>query len=254
MTEENQAEPAIEETAPAAIAEPVEEVSESTPEQKEHDANAAEEAKQRGVQKRIDRLTREKYEAKAKADVLEQMIQQRPQQANSQDGKPKLSEFKEPEAYIEALTDWKMEQHNQKAQAGEVQAKQQTFEQKREKLLSDAESLGDFDRDDFSENVKVTPVMAEAILDSDTGAKLLVHLNANPEEASRIANLSPARQAAEIGKLEAKLSSAPKVSKAPSPITPLGANGNTSTSKDPARMSNEEYRAWRSKNGAWWSK
>lgn len=183
----------------------------------------------KGVQKRIDRLTREKYEAKAKADYLEQMIrqQQQPQpQAVSQDGRPSKAQFASDEDFIEALTDWKLQQRERAVQAQETQRQQMTMAQKQEKLIAEAEADEGFDLDHFSQNVRVTDVMAQAILESDMGAKLIVHLNANPDESTRIANLPPARQAAELGKLEAKLSiAAVAKSKAPTPIKPVGGRG-----------------------------
>lgn len=246
--------PVIPEPTAAAPAEPVENA-EKPAQATEPDANAAEDAKQKGIQKRIDRLTREKYEAKARADLLEQMITQRPapQQANAQDGRPKKDAYASDEDFVEALTDWKLSQREQASRAQEAQRAQQSAAEKTRKIFSAAEELGNFDRDEFAEKVRVTDVMADAILDSDVGAKLLVHLNTNPDEAERIANLPPARQAAEIGKLEAKLSTVtPKVSKAPPPIDPIG--GGKAAVVDLGSASMDEYIAMRKKQGARWAR
>jgi hypothetical protein len=246
--------PVIPEPTAAAPAEPVANADPKPDPAPEPNADAAEDARQKGIQKRIDRLTREKYEAKARADLLEKMVHQPHRStASPQDGRPEQKNFETAEDFVEALTDWKLEQRDQKSKAQDVQRSQQAAAQKAEKMFSAAESLGNFDRDEFAEKVRVTDVMADAILDSDMGAKLLVHFNANPDEATRIANLSPARQAAEIGKLEAKLSTViPKVSKAPPPIDPIGGGKATVESLETDDM--EAYIALRKKQGARWAR
>lgn len=248
--------PVIPEPTAAAPAEPVETAEPNTaPAPEKDDADAAEAARQRGVQKRIDRLTREKYEAKARADLLEKLVAQpnASSQAGPQDGRPQQKDYPTAEDFVEALTDWKLEQREQKVRAQDAQKSQQAAMQKRDVLFAEAQKLGNFDPDEFAENVKITGPMADAILDSDVGAKLVHHLNANPDEAARIANLSPARQAAEIGKLEAKLSTVtPKVSKAPPPIDPIGGGKATVESLETDDM--EAYIALRKKQGARWAR
>ncbi len=254
MTEENQV-VEVPETVPTAEA-PAEQVEnaeqpEPAPEKTDDDSS---ERVPKGVQKRIDRLTREKYEAKARADLLERMIsqQQAPQsQQREADGRPQQSDYATAEDFVEALTDWKLQQRESAYKAAEQQKQQATIAEKRESLLAQAEELGDFDRDDFAANVVVTQVMAEAILESDMGAKIVLALNSSPQEAQRIANLPPARQAAEIGKLEAKLSTATVTkSAAPKPIQPLSGGGKQAqglsddlSAEEWVRMRNKQLRS-----------
>lgn len=49
------------------------------------------------------------------------------------------------------------------------------------------------------------PVIAVAIKDSDVGADVAYHLASNPEEAKRIATLTPLEQAREFGRIEERL-------------------------------------------------
>lgn len=194
------------------------------------------------TQRRIERLLREKYEAKAKADYLEQVLaSQQAQESAPANGKPQPQQYASTEEYIEALTDYKLAERDHASSTAKQRQQQTDYAQRTESLLSEAESLGDFDRDEFASNVRITPAMAEAILDSDMGAKIVLHLNSHSKEASRIAELSPARQAAEIGKLEAKLS-APVVKKsaAPKPIEPLSGTSNKPTGLDDS-LSPEEW-------------
>ena len=94
-----------------------------------------------------------------------------------------------------------------------------------------------------------TPAMREAIWSSEIGAQIAYHLWQHHAEAMRIGGLSPVAVAREIGKIEAKLGAAPAasasrtVSSAPEPITPVG-GATTTTTKDPEKMTTEEWMAW----------
>jgi hypothetical protein len=267
MTVENQAvdvvlEPVTTEPTAAAPAEPVANAEPKTDpaSEPEHKAESAEERHEREskAEKRIAKLIYQRETAKARADHLEALVNQKTVsnqeggKAGKQDGRPMQSQYESAEDFVEALTDWKLEQREQSTKAQESQRKQVTQSEKRDALFSAAEDMGNFDREDFARNVRVTEAMAEAILDSDMDVKLVVHLNANPKEASRIAELSPARQAAEIGKLEAKLSTVtPKVSKAPPPIDPIGGGKAAVDSLETDDMA--AYIAIRKKQGARWA-
>ena len=110
-----------------------------------------------------------------------------------------------------------------------------------------------FDREAF-DSLPLTPVIAQAIIDSDMPSKVMVHLASNPDEVERISRLSPARQAAEIGKIETVLSAARvKASNAPAPIKPVGTRGGASAG-DRGKMSMDDYVASRAKEGARWAR
>ena len=107
------------------------------------------------------------------------------------------------------------------------------------------EKWTDYDAVTRNPNVPILPDMAEVIRDSDVGPDLAYHLGKNPQEAMRIAQMSPTRRAVEMGKLEARLTApkpAPKQPPAPiSPVSAIAAGG----SKDPGNMSMSEYIQWR---------
>jgi len=226
------AEPTVTETTEAEVkaTETVEVVPEPTPET----AEAKEEKRQAKIEKRFSQLTKRAYAAEARAEALERMYaQQKPQEPNAKaDGELDVDEIVE-----------------RKLAEREQQKHFETVEQKKEGIFSKLEKAGDFDRDDFLESVRVTPVMAEAILDSDLGDKVVKHLYSNPEEAERIASLPLARQAVEIGKLEVKLSSPAPVKKsgAPAPITPIAAKA-PSSNEYRDDMTDAEYAKWRREN------
>lgn len=114
---------------------------------------------------------------------------------------------------------------------------------------SDArEKYADYDAVTRNPNVPITPDMAEVIRDSDAGPDLAYHLGKNPQEALRIAQMSPTRRAVEMGRLEARVT-APKAApkQPPTPVSPVSAIA-AGGSKDPGNMSMSEYIAWRAKN------
>ena len=78
------------------------------------------------------------------------------------------------------------------------------WDEKRATILEKAEDSG-IDLDEFSK-LPVSRFMADAIVDSDVSVQLVAYMTENPAEVKRIYSLSEARQAVEIGKIEARLS------------------------------------------------
>ena len=220
--------PVVEE--PKATEKPAEEVAQ--PAEQAEDSTAK---RHTGAEKRINRLIRERAELRAKAEYLERAL-------NDRSPKQEAGESDANSVDIDELVNRKFAERERQSQVKSIEAK-------RDDIFAKAAKDGDFDAEDFLESTVVTPVMAEAILDSDLAPKVVKFLYNNPEEAERIAELSPARQAVEIGKLEAKLSStAPaKKSGAPAPITPIAAKASSSNEyRDD--MSDAEYAKWRREN------
>lgn len=109
-----------------------------------------------------------------------------------------------------------------------------------------AEKYEDFDDVVGDPSLPITEVMTMVIAESEIGADLAYWLGKNPNEAHRIAALPPVSVARELGKIEAKLQATPTaVTKAPPPITP--AKGAAGGEKDPSKMSDAEFAAWRKK-------
>lgn len=100
--------------------------------------------------------------------------------------------------------------------------------------------------EDFAEIVLPRP-MFDFISSPDTekGAELAYYLGKNPAEFSRISKLSPARQVAELGKLEDRLPTllAAKPSQAPPPPVPV--DGRAVVKKKESEMSDSEWWAHR---------
>jgi hypothetical protein len=207
------------------------------------------------TQEDVDRIAqkeRERAERRAlrrmsdEFSQLREQIQQfqQPQQQTQQgaDGEPKRGDFESYEDYIRALGRYEATQVLTKAQQ-EARTKQQQAESERhagelQKLAATRIAAGQKEFADF--DAVINEAVADglikpgselhlAIIESDIGHKVAYHLAKNPDEAERIAELSPRSMAREIGKLEAKLAAAPAPKPKPAPIDPLGGSPRTSS-------------------------
>lgn len=216
------------------------------------------------VQDRIDELTRARREAEREAAYWRQRAT--PTQEPTPPAKPSADQFKDYGEFVEALADWKADQKvsgalkardadtARTAEQRVQETKAQTFA---ERQATAKTTIADYDAVVSAADVPIAAHLGEAILDSDRGPELVYHLAKNPAEAARLSALSPMAAARELGRLEATLGqpSAPPakpVTKAPAPMKPTAGTGGTATT-DPARMSHEEYRAFRAKQGARWA-
>lgn len=212
-------------------------------------------------QELADKLSRVEAKAEAKAErraaraYRETLERFAPQQstAPSEDGKPKRDAFNgNDEAYVEALTDWKIDQRDrQTRQQREAEGQRQTAT-KTEKMYAEAAKLPTFDRDAFEE-LPMTQMIAQAIIDSDVAPQLMAWMTANAADVERISKLPAARQAAEIGKLEARLSVTKATKELPAPMKTVGGGGSVSNG-DYARMTDDEYYAARAKQKPSWAR
>lgn len=90
----------------------------------------------------------------------------------------------------------------------------------------------------------LTGVMAESILGTDTAHDVLMYLVQKPEEAERIARLTPVQQVKAVARLEAQLETAAKTAKRTNtspPPNPVGGRSSGPIQKDEASMSDEEW-------------
>lgn len=178
----------------------------------------------RGVQKKLDKLTREKYEAQAQAAYWQQQAQQR-QQANPQaqpaqptptqaEGKPTLESCgNDPEKYLEALAEWKADQRFearlQQQRQQEAQAKEQ--EQKathlsREKAF--AEAHPDYYDVAYTAPINFGPAMLDYITSSEKGPEVAYYLAQHLDEAKAIEQMPPHRQGIALDRIEQKFAAA----------------------------------------------
>lgn len=172
--------------------------------------------------------------------------------------RPKQDDFDSHEEWIEALTDWKLEQREAKASAEKQRTEAQTAWQKQ--VQSFQERVQDFaaEHDDFEDvvnevdDVTLSVGLQEALVTSDAGPAVMYALAQDRKELERINKLPPLAAAREIGRLEARFTSqkrnesaasSNKATKAPPPPKSVGARSSKATRKsiyDPD-LSQAEY-------------
>lgn len=236
--------------------------------------------KSNGFKKRIDKLSakataaeqataaerqekeywkQEALKAKATSTPKEEKVETAAKPAPKvAEGKPKEENFETHADYVEALTDWKIEQREAKKledqKVAELKAaaatRQKTFVSKIEEFATKHEDFHEVIK--AADDVQMSDALGFVISESPLAAEILYDLAKNKEEYARIAALSYNSAVKEIGKLEAKLEKASlpqeekpelKTTKAPKPISPVSAKSGGAVKKslsDPT-LSQREY-------------
>lgn len=207
---------------------------EDTGENSSDDA-AAKPKRKHWAHERIDELTRQRREAERQAEYWEARAKQTVD----------YDSLDYEESIAERVRKANRQEQLETAQATAAQLAGEAFGYREAEAR---ERYTDYDAVTRNPNVAITPDMAEVIRDSDVGPEIAYHLGKNPQEAMRLAQLSPMRRAVEMGKLEARLTAPKPVAKQPpaplQPVTGIAAGG----SRDPGSMSMSEYAAWRKAN------
>ena len=219
------------------------------------------------VEQRIqERLAKEqrRYERRLESEIesLRQAAQPKAPIVE-QPGRPDRAQYANDEQFIEDLAGWKADQKisekltvreqqaSQEAQRRETTQALQTHGQREDALRKTNPEYDALVRN--NDDLPISRAMAETIVLSDKGPEVALYLGNHPEESARIASMSYALAAKEIGKIEAKLeASAPKISTAPAPMKPVGSAKAIAT--DLANASMEEYRKLRKAQGARWAR
>src|SRR5690242_13163389 len=266
---EEKSEEAPEQPEEKAEAEQPEEESEEAGESEEKDASQEKAGTKRkpnkGFQKRIDKLTREKYQLEARlAEYERQRHEQGAKvQATQRDsgastsGKPRLDQFQSYDDYVEALTDWKFQQRQEQAQAEAIQRQQQEaaqrqqeefksrFDSYRERVEQAADRYEDWD-EVTNKNVVVPESASIAIIESENGPDITYYLGKHPEVVDELHELSPAQQIARVAVIGYEIahpngSASKRVqTKAPAPVQPVGGSAKGTTM--PPEPSYKDYR------------
>ena len=218
--------------------------------QKEVDDIAAKRAAQ--AERRALKVARAEAEAAFYKQQLE--AQQRAPQQQQRDGRPREEDFqgRPYHEFAAAVARFEAEQvfeQRLKAREQESMAQKQqrdaaeSAHRVKERLSEGADEFPDFEEVALADHVPITPAMAQAIVASDMPAKVAYYLGSHLDEAKRIADLPPEKQFREIVKLESKVSETPTPTRTPPPIQP--SQGRATVDKDPSKMTDKEFAAWR---------
>jgi hypothetical protein len=198
------------------------------------DAAAEPQRKKPGVHNRIDELTRQKHDALRDADYWKAKY--------NEASKVDIDSLDYDDQLVAKV---RKAERQERAESAEVVAQRLTAEHFEAKIEEARSKWADFDIVTQNPNLPISVEMGKVIQDSEAGAEVFYHLGKNPTEAARIMRLPTHMQAAELGKLEARITAPkPLPKQPPTPVKPV--NGMTAGgTKDPGKMSMAEYIAAR---------
>lgn len=221
--------------APAAV-EPAAEADEDDADEAPAPVAAAPVVEAKPVSKRqqqINDLIRSRAEADAKAAALEAKIAAlegksktaTPETAQEAiaatveptSAKPKIEDFESIDAYMEALTDWKIEQRESVTRANaaktaaqrELETRAGSWIQRRDAFFATQDAAAVATAGKFLEGVSSGTPLGDVLIESPVGPQVALHLATHPDDADRIARLAPLAQIRELGKLEGKFDTQP---------------------------------------------
>jgi len=212
------------------------------PELSEHERTA------KKLERRVGTVTRQKYEALARAQQVEQENQRLREELARHASQPKdgtaTQEGERPRA--EPRVDTEAEIHRR---AAEIAAANEATRRANEILESGRKKFGET----FVEAARTVmeeagplyrqnglpTALGEAISEADGPAALLHYLGQNPDDAAELRGLSAAALGRRIAKLETQIAAEPKPQSAPT-HKPVAGSG-TPKSKSPSEMSDDEW-------------
>ncbi len=228
----------------------------------------------KGVQKRIDEITREKYEerrerqrAQDRADRLEAELQSMRNGTQTQQPRALPNGAPDPEEYpagrydpdyLEALTDYKVQQRfDAQRQDASIQERKASLQQAEAKAR---ETYADYDvasEEFLTHPLAKVPTFTNLVLESDNPTEIAYYLGKNPVELDKLSDMTASQAARYIGRIEASLSdktsetAVKKASSAPKPISALSGAKNSNVITDLSQAKTmAEYNALRDKQQA----
>lgn len=229
------------------------------------------------TQEEMDRITAKvkknaAYRARKEAEAYYKGLQQgttltapKPQEPAAPK-EPQRDQFASYEEFIEARADYRADIRVAETLSKRTDKEEQNKAQERflANLAEVVKERADAQEILESSEAPLTNSMRDAIHASDAPARIAVYLAENPDDAQRIAALSSAKQAVEIGKLDARLAkpngsapasttatpaipaaSARTPSKAPAPIRPVGGTVAVGEDMPDPRTSPDKWMEWR---------
>lgn len=192
-----------------------------------------------GFQKRINKVTADKYAEKRRADALQAKLDELSKSPSQEQAKaPKLEDYDyDNDKYNDALIDYRVQQALEKQAEQQKQISADLAAQ--EAANSFNQRIQEFGKADFAEKANAIPQLPEgvasALMQSEGGVELIYHLGTHLDKADAIASMPPAVAMMELGKMQAELSAKPNIkhSAAPDPIEPLSTGGSVAKERGP---------------------
>lgn len=221
--------------------------------------------KKSGFKKRIDKLNGRVNAAREEADYWKEQALKGKQSDDKKEplkvenARPDQDDYEEHDDYIEALTDWKLDEklkvRDKKREEtkvnNDINSRVQSFQEKNKAFALTKEDYADVA--ESVDDVEMSVAVQEIIIESDNGPELMYELAKNRDEFERICSLSPLKAASAIGRFEERnLNVKTKTiakSKAPKPMSSIKSRGGGAGNKTiyDADISQKEYERLRLK-------
>ena len=205
----------------------------------------AEEApKEDGFQKRINKVTADKYEQQRRADDLQRQLDEVKAKPKEVGAPPKLEDFDHDEELFNAA-----QIKHQVAEAVKAERTSIDTEAQQAKAAEAQRAFNErivaMNKPHFADVANSVPTLpagvADALVQSENGAELIYHLGTHLDMADKLANMSSTQAIMELGRISANMNTKPEIkqSAAPDPIETITSGGG-SLKKDYGEMSMEE--------------
>jgi hypothetical protein len=240
-----------------------EEKEEAAAEEKKEEGEEEEPSLPKGVQKRIDVITRKRREAERQAEALlkeneelKRLIQtaETEKKISLELEEPDIDKFETEEEYQKAIIDYrvnlvlaKQAEEVRKEQAAAAQREQERIAQKKLEDIQASLSKGYGKYDDFEDAIQDLNVTGDMLYIMDrlpNMADVAYYLGKNPDVTTEIVEMTAYDATFKLKEISDKLK-AKKTTKAPAPIKPVTATGGDI--KTPEQMSMAEYMKFRDK-------
>lgn len=202
-------------------------------------------------QKRVNELTRKYYDERREREATAARLQQLEAELSSYRNPPPDPNT-DPAAYVQHLAREEARSMIERERQQMAQQQEQQRFQTLAQSYSQREEVYAAQHPDYADAVEAfvamagpSPALAEVLMSSEHGPAVAHYLGKHLDEAATLLALPVHLQAAHVARLEARVS-APKAkstTKAPDPVPTLG--GSSAVSKDPSRMSYEDYKRFR---------
>lgn len=216
-----------------------------------------------GFQRRIDKLTKDKYELARQNEELKRQLQAHsepspaPASPANPEAEPQEADFQDYASYLKAVGRWEARQalreEREQAEAAKVQAELNA------RLKSTREKHPDFDEAlEAVSDYQVPSSALVAIQDSEVAGEIMYHLATNVEDLEKLQGMNPVQQVKFIARLEAKLQDPPAteeksaapahpkpkaaVSNAPNPLKPTPGASSERSTFDPHKAASDDPR------------
>lgn len=226
------------------------------------------EKKVKGVQGRINDLTRKRRDAerevefwkhKAMEDKTSSLGSETKKEVASPVEKPLRYLYDDEDTFFEALTDWKLDQRAIKEQESNQKKEIKSSADKKVHTMQTGvvsmntkgvEAYEDYEDVVLkNDTLRISIPMAEALVEMKGGELVAYYLGKNPARSKAISDMSIYKQSVALRSIERQLTkpAIKKVSKAPAPTKKIKNVGTTGVKKDPSKMNMDEWMSWRNK-------